>query len=336
MTLRKGMTFIHSRGDDTIYTITEVNKAENTIRLSWYEGKNKTIWDYNRAVKNLGDGTWILKSSGFPEKWAVERNSQSYQEVNKWLNKNVPGAGYFSDYGWAHYPNHKTGKGFLGGNHINHAYIAKEGWKKITFEEFLEITKQMGEEKMETKQITGYKVVEAFPGQKLGATLTVAEVKALGAENDVKHLEPIYADVFKVGDVVKCIDVKTDFPIIGEVLCNNGNASWRIKASMRVGELLTVENVGSRGVSFKNKLYNHASQAFVLATKEEIDACNNVTFNGYTSEYKKGYVNFGCQTFTKDEVGTLLKVVGSPICGTINIAGVNVTREVLEKILKNI
>lgn len=331
MTLRKGMTFLY-RGIDTLYTITEVNRAENTIRLSWYEGKDKIIWDYNRAVKNLGDGTWILQSYEFPEKWSVWIDDVNNKDFLAYL---------MMKYGTVdRYLHNMSGVWLSNGNYFSPpSYLScksvgkKEETETITFEEFLKIVEKM------KKEIKEYRVVKAFPGYKVGDVLTVAVVAALGAEDDIEHLLPVLKEdvpVFKVGDVVKCIDVKTDFPIIGEVLCNNGNASWRIKASMRVGELLTVENVGSRGVSFKNKPYNHASQAFVLATKEEIDACNNVTFNGYTSEYKPGHVNFGCQTFTEDEVNTLLKVVGSPINGTINIAGVNVTREVLEKILKNI
>ena len=69
------------------------------------------------------------------------------------------------------------------------------------------------------------------------------------------------------------------------------------------------------------------------ATKEEIRKATEVTINDYTAKKEGELIAFGCQKFTSNELMAYKKLLNSTINAQLNIHGVNVTEEMLDKLL---
>lgn len=59
----------------------------------------------------------------------------------------------------------------------------------------------------------------------------------------------------------------------------------------------------------------------------------SLSIGGYRSVMKKGQVTFGCQSFTKLELRTILRLLDSPINADIKIKNTNITKELVLSLL---
>ena len=60
----------------------------------------------------------------------------------------------------------------------------------------------------------------------------------------------------------------------------------------------------------------------------------NVHIEGYDVSYREGKVHFGCQSFPKEELQTVLKLLNSPINASITIGKTQITQEIISNLLK--
>jgi hypothetical protein len=197
-------------------------------------------------------------------------------------------------------------------------------------------------------EIIGYKLKKDLPGTVLTASGEPRKTKfpvgasvAVGKDDyfdkNPDYWEPIYkeSEQYKAGDWIYIVKNdgswknRSDFrnATVGKIAIVRYNEAYNNKNS-DVEDYVNVnlEQFGSYDIP----------RAWVRkATEKEIKAKNDVVVLGYTSSYSPGAVEFGCQTFTKDEVATLHRVIAS-LGGRIFIQGAEISKDEVEKVLRNI
>lgn len=88
-------------------------------------------------------------------------------------------------------------------------------------------------------------------------------------------------------------------------------------------------------LSDRNKEERYYTTYFADATKEEFEAQNIIQIGDYKAEFSKGTVNFGCQSFSKEEVAALIKFkTGGYLTVDISYGDKVIEMETLSQILK--
>ena len=262
-----------------------------------------------------------------PEKWRIRQNSS--EDVCKWFNN---------------FPNSKIGGAFIGGGYEFLCFdsIKKEtsyGYKSGIIKDYTEISLEqfqklvLKENLNETKmKIIGYTLLKDSVENKAGA-FYIKESNYVCREANYHSLEPkfvennpewfsaVYGEKYTEGEWVVITQDHKDY--------NNG------KYQNAIGKYIS-----NKPPNDEYKFYidvpgegRLACMEIRKATKEEIEKATKVVINDYTAKKEGELIAFGCQKFTSNELMAYKKLLNSTINAQINIHGVNVTEEMLDKLL---
>ena len=183
-------------------------------------------------------------------------------------------------------------------------------------------------------KIVAYKVIKDCPWALKGDTITEKDGKVWEtAAQYPEFLEAVVEKEYKAGDwfVIRTLtDPKSSNPLsgkIGAVICaksvsGHGENVW-----------VTADNdTYVVGGSWPLYCLREATWKEIEMRKEEIEVSKEILFKGYKLEIKDGTANFGCQSFTLEEVEGIKRLVDNG--ATISFDSQQVTGDKLERIIK--
>lgn len=91
-------------------------------------------------------------------------------------------------------------------------------------------------------------------------------------------------------------------------------------------------STGDNGLLYKPQYGEYHFPKEIVETWEPVYEEEKIEIKGYKPEYKTGYVNFGCKTFTKDEILAIRKLL-SETETKLTVEGTEITITLLNKLL---
>ena len=312
-------------------------KAKNQPYL-YYNGLNEE--EHVFGIDTEYDGDYFLESDVtpyvefiLPERWSIRRNQHNYQVINTWMNK--------------HHNVEKDVSVYEDTNGLVNNTNAKKGdsnFPEITFEQFK--THVLKQDTMQ--KLLGYKF-KSNQSELIKAALAIEGNNAFGLasiysfilkpginQTSINKLnqagvldlwfDKVYEEEFKVGDYV----VLTKNPS-GWANKELLGTTYKIIADRKqyAGNLMiyTVENMeGNVKGGLDDGCYR-------LATAQEIENTQNVTISGYKAELEGSVIKFGCQSFNKSTIESLINLKGrTEMTFKCSVNGSDISLETLKKL----
>lgn len=229
-----------------------------------------------------------------------------------------------------------VGRSLTGENQI--FYFKHDGTGNYSADDF----ELYNENKMKG-EIIGYRLKKDLPGKVLtkdgvprkskfpvGASVETGQDEYF--DRSPEYWEPIYKEEdIKIGD---CI-----------VLIEDGNSGENTSEGRKGMIGLVLDTEAHNGCKPKDSFY-HLDIPGVTgggydfpkvkvrkATKEEMKEIEDIIIYSYKASFTKDSVSFGCQTFTETQVEELKRLVSHPANAKITIGGVDISTELLGRIL---
>lgn len=328
-TLLDKKTAIHCPTKELAEKVLKVLHEDGYVWQSRDSLLNKSNWEeYRSETVYLTENSWInygmktgytrdmnytiipaeefLERVGLPERWKVRRTIENSKVLSDWANR-VSSGKCHSGYGktnYIHSHDIDTSDSPRSGNHPDYTEITYEQFKK-------HILKPMK-----------YKLKVEYPGSPKVGTITEEDM------SKYPDFWEIVKETFKEGDWVTCLPGFSNSGIEGD--SKYGGAGYQSNLVFKVKKVVNHSKydvlwIPDRGTG----VYNHVVRK---ATQEEIDAATKIEIAGYTLERVGSEYKFGCQTFSKQEVKTIKRLLESPINAEITIGGTKITQELINKL----
>jgi hypothetical protein len=264
-----------------------------------------------------------------PKKWCIISDRREHDSI---LNEYARKAGGIH---WNDTINHSANF-YLhidNGEYVFGTYEKDEKYTEITFEQFQKLV--LKENKKDMK-IIGYTLLKDIVDTKAGTLVDLEGNYTPTEESDMDEFDyqfnpdklsntewfsPIYEDEFIVGEWVVITQDHKHY--------NDG------KYQNAIGKYISGKPSEDEYKFYVDVPYEGriACMEIRKATEEEIRKATEVTINDYTAKKEGELIAFGCQKFTSNELVAYKKLLNSSIKAQIQIYGVYVTEEMLDKLL---
>jgi len=259
-----------------------------------------------------------------PTYWQIERTKDTGDVINEWMNNHHNT--------WDKYTEYEDLYGYT--NNKNKQKVKQPDLPTITFEQFEKYVLNKKAETMKQK-IDYYEVIKKVPfkykiGDKLQKATNVKEFDE--AANYPEFFKPVYIEELKAGDYI-VFTQPFDGTNKGYITCINKITDEDVHMGAHGWIYYTREDGSVGGFRWGKEGYK-LNKAFRKATKEEAIKASIVQIGGYKAEVKGNKVAFGCQEFTKADLGVVLRLLKSPINGKLTVGETTVKVEHIVKALK--
>lgn len=301
--------------------------------ISW-EDTDSSNWFIEEKFEKV-KAEDVIFAANPPANWTVKATNKEEEKAINAYARTIGGDHWTDEKNFAHthYLQVENGKYSRGWPH------EQEGYTNITFNQFKILTNM----NTDTKEIIGYKC----PSDLYGGAIKAKEIykKCLNPDfyepttidNDsvvlpkeiVETWEPVYEEEFKVGDWIYITNTRSAVATYSQYGASVGDVE-QIKRIAAEGGNATIDDPRYFGDNF-----NLRGEGFRKATEQEILDAKSVELYGYSAKKTENGVKFGCQSFTKDELLFVKRLVTSTkINGTLSIHETVVTKDLINKLIR--
>lgn len=329
------------------------SKTDSKLRVGYIAGAcrkdNPNYKGHNTAdsIKGMGFDfgieitteqfrTHVLSKVPFvlPEKWCIDLYSND-PELLAYVNKNGKRPPYDkqNEKGtYAYFPSYD--------GYSTTARNIKKGYTEITLEQF---KKHVLKSETMGKTIKSVIINQALPDVQKGTKgIPVGQgtwqFQAINSDWDTRRysektilanpttFEVVYEHDFKVNAWYTCIGPKGSKDNVGY--------GWKEDLTFKCTK---IDEQGSDVIVFGAEGGNGVYSPFLRrATLEEIERMTTIKIGNYHSTKEGDRIAFGCQKFTKTELLTIKRLFHSEVNASINIKGIAITPEVMDKLIKQL